>query len=537
MSKTIKHLSLSLISGLLLGLAWPMQGFTFLIFGALIPLLYLENLIRNDDDKRKGLRLFGYGYLSFLIWNLITTWWLYNSTVFGMLFANLCNSLFYTLIFLLYYWIKGRLHLRSANLFFISCWLAFEKLHLMWDFSWTWLNLGNVFSEKIYWIQWYEYTGTFGGSLWVLGLNLWLFSILKNQGFKTPKLLIRKLVAPLLGIALPIVFSLLLYQQVENPEKTIEVVLMQPNIDPYSTKYQLTNQDFLNQFLFQSKPHLTQTTDYILTPETYFAEGYGEELATYSSSDLHKQIQKGLTPYPKLQLITGIQFYDTYIQKKQPSFTANFVRNNMWVEFYNSALSEQYQQQPEVYHKSKLVVGVENMPFKAILKPLLGDLMIDMGGTVSSRVTQAERSVFSHPNRKEKAAPIICWESIFGEFVTGYVQQGATFLAVISNDAWWGETPGHKQLLSYTRLRAIETRRDIARSANTGISAIINAKGEIIKQTNYNTKTILTGKIASRSEFTFYTRFGDFIARLAVLISGLFLLLAISGRLKIKDNL
>ena len=532
MSKTLKHLVLSISTGIALGLSWPTRGLTLLIFIALIPLLYLEASIRKNTGKRKGLRVLGYSYVSVVTWNVITTWWLYNSTLFGMLFANLCNSLFYALISLLFYWAKGRLPLRSAHLFFISLWLAFEKLHLKWDFSWTWLNLGNVFSEQIYWIQWYEYTGTFGGSLWVLSLNLWLFYILKKQNFTFSKELVPKLVPPLLLLALPIAFSLMLYKKVETPEKTIEVVLIQPNIDPYSTKYELTNKIFLDQFWSQSKPYLTQDTDYVLTPETYFAEGYGEELASYPSAELHKEIQKELAVYPNLQWISGIQFYDTYVQKEAPSLTANYVRNNLWVEYYNSAVSEQYKETPEVYHKSKLVVGVENMPFKSVLNPLLGDLMIDLGGTVSSRKIQENRSVFSHTTTTEKAAPIICYESIFGEFVTEYIQNGATFLAVISNDAWWGETPGHRQLLSYTRLRAIENRRDIARSANTGISAFIDARGEILQQTAYNTKTVLTGKIASRSQQTFYSRYGDLIARWSVFLAALFLLLALSGRLK-----
>ena len=94
MSKTLNHLVLSLSTGMLLGLSWPTQGLTLLIFGALVPLLYVEESIRKDTGKRKGLRLFCFSYLSFLTWNLITTWWLFNSTLFGMLFANLCNSLF-----------------------------------------------------------------------------------------------------------------------------------------------------------------------------------------------------------------------------------------------------------------------------------------------------------------------------------------------------------------------------------------------------------------------------------------------------------
>ena len=102
MSKNLLHLSLSIGSGLALGLAWPTQGLTLMIFVALIPLLYLEEDIGRDKNKRKGVRVFAYSYLTFLIWNLITTWWLINSSVFGMLFVNLTNSLLYTLIFSLF---------------------------------------------------------------------------------------------------------------------------------------------------------------------------------------------------------------------------------------------------------------------------------------------------------------------------------------------------------------------------------------------------------------------------------------------------
>ena len=118
-------------------------------------------------------------------------------------------------------------------IFFIRIWIILEKLHLIWDFSWTWLNLGNVFSEKIYWIQWYEYTGAFGGSLWILFINIWIYSSVKNQRIFILKIFTRKLAPPIIGIALPIIFSLYLYEKVETPKKTIEVALIQPNIDPY----------------------------------------------------------------------------------------------------------------------------------------------------------------------------------------------------------------------------------------------------------------------------------------------------------------
>ena len=89
MSKTKLHLTLTLTSGIFLGLAWPTNGITLLIFVALLPLFFLEDRIREDHFKWKGLRVFGYSYLTFLIWNLITSWWLINSTFFGMAFPTI----------------------------------------------------------------------------------------------------------------------------------------------------------------------------------------------------------------------------------------------------------------------------------------------------------------------------------------------------------------------------------------------------------------------------------------------------------------
>ena len=139
--------------------------------------------------------------------------------------------------------------------------------------------------------------------------------------------------------------------------------------------------------------------------------------------------------------------------------------------------------------------------------------MLDLGGTVSSRATQNKRTVFTHSAEGSKIAPIICYESIYGEFVTEYARNGAQFFSILTNDAWWGNTQGHKQLLSYARLRAIENRRAIARSANTGISAFIDIQGRIDNSLRYNRQGALKGSVGLNSELTFYSKHGDYIAR------------------------
>src|SRR5690606_32707912 len=157
-------------------------------------------------------------------------------------------------------------------------------------------------------------------------------------------------------------------------------------------------------------------------------------------------------------------------------------------------------------------------------------------GTISVKTTQLERSVFNG-NDGTKVAPIICYESVYGEYVTGYVKNGADFLAIITNDAWWNETQGHKQHLSLARLRAIETRRDIARSANTGISAFINQKGEITSQTLYNEKTALLGKVTLNQKQTLYVLLGDYIAKVSIVIAAiLFVMLFFRKRIRVASG-
>ena len=146
--------------------------------------------------------------------------------------------------------------------------------------------------------------------------------------------------------------------------------------------------------------------------------------------------------------------------------------------------------------------------------------MIKLGDTIASLGMDKERKVFTNPFNNGKMAPIICYESVYGEFVTDYVKNGANFLGIMTNDSWWGETQGHKQLMAYARMRAIETRRDIARSANSGISAHIDAKGDVLADTFYGDKTTLFAKVNLYDYQTFYTRTGDLLSRISIFVFG-----------------
>lgn len=510
---------LALISGIILALGWPTYGFPVLLFFGFVPLLLAEYQLRHSEVKRKGLQIFGLAYLTFFIWNVTTTNWLRYADLFGASFAVFVNSALMAVLILLYHKYAKKQSQNRALLFLVVLWISFEKLHLEWEFAWPWLNLGNAFSEYISWVQWYEYTGTFGGTLWVWLLNVFTFKgVLTYTQIKDRSVLKSTLIQSLIGILVPIGISLGIYYTYSHEGETVNVIALQPNIDPYSEKYEVTNIKFSELFFELANSKITDSTDFVIAPETFFAES--TPINRFENSLLKSRLDRYVNTHDNVNLITGISFIDFFRDPKRVRKETNTYRfqDNTWYDDYNSAIFINSSDTVAKYHKSKLVVGVENFPYQSVLKPIIGDAMIDLGGTVAMKTTQDYRSVFTSSNSKYKVGPIICYESVFGEFVTGYVRNEANALAIITNDAWWNETQGHKQHLSYAKLRAVETRRDIVRSANTGISAIINAKGQIVDYLGYNEKGALSGQITTNDKVTFYVMAGDYIARISIFV-------------------
>lgn len=510
----MKNSFLVILSGLLLAVSWPTYGFPLIIFFAFVPLLLAEFNLRNHSSSNTRLKVFGFSYLSFFVWNLITTYWIYFSTPFGGIFAILANSLLMSVVFLLYHLVAKRTGFSAASAFLVSIWMVFEKIHLNWDFSWPWLNLGNAFSEYISWVQWYEYTGTFGGTLWIWLVNIAVFkAILQFLQFKEKSILYRAAFKIAALILIPLGISLFLYYDYQEPEKELEVVILQPNINPYTQKYTTNDSSIGDLLLKLSRESLTDSTDLVLAPETVFADGTRMSNFYHSEAVFFGQQISRLNP--GLSFLGGLSMFDRFSDPAKVQKQSNRIGAREWYDDYNSAfLTKNSSDSIQLYHKSKLVVGVENFPYQSILKPLLGEVMIDLGGTVAMKTTQEDREVLWLKDSLG-TAPIICYESVYGEYVTGYVKNGANFLSIITNDAWWGNTQGHKQHLSYARLRAVETRRFVARSANTGISAIINSRGNIEKQLGYEKQGSFRGKVGICNEKTFYVQYGDYLARIA----------------------
>jgi apolipoprotein N-acyltransferase len=385
------NLVLSIASGLALSIAWPTYGFVGLLFFGFVPLLIVLKSLRDQNPKRIYLKSFGLAYLSFFIFNIITTHWLYFSTAFGMWFAVLANSALMALVFLIYQFIARRTSFRNSIIFLIALWIGFEKMHMHWELAWPWLNLGNAFSENINWVQWYEYTGIFGGSLWVLFVNALFFNAYlkwKAKAFNG----VKHTILILSVIVLPIFISFFVKAQYPAFKQSSEIVVLQPNIDPYSEKYNTSNIQISNSLMGLIEEVLPQKNALILAPETVFAKGI--EMRRFPTSQAQKFKDKVFAKYPKTTILSGISLYEIIRSKDEVTPQSNVLREGVWYNDFNSAFYAEANKPVEFYHKSKLVVGVENFPFKPILEPILGNVMLDMGGTIATKTTQDERSVF-----------------------------------------------------------------------------------------------------------------------------------------------
>ena len=524
-----KYLLLSTFSGLLLFAGWSTLPIGTLSLISFIPLLFIEYEQLKNKKLHSGRTIFKYSYLSFFIWNLLSTWWIYFATPFGAAAAVILNSLFYTVVFWIYHITRKHLGNRIGDIAFITYWIAFEYIYLNGEISWVWLILGNTFANTPQLVQWYEYTGTLGGSLWILLTNIFIFRtlecIISDNKCKTIKIKYFRIIASISLLFIPIIISLYIFKNYKEQGKTAEFVITQPNIDPYNDKFS-GNISPYDQVLLSTetaKPLISDSTEYLIAPETAIPVGIWEN--QLEKNYYLKPFFELINTFPSLNIVTGATTYINYKNIKKTATARMIINNNdtIFYDAFNTAIHIN-NKGIETYHKSKLVIGVEMIPYPDKLG-FLSSLSIDLGGTSGSLGTQKHRTVFTSFDGKVRPGVIICYESVYGEFVTEYIKKGANILFIITNDGWWDDTPGYKQHFSFSRLRAIETRRSIARSANTGISGFINQKGEVIKKTNWWKKTAIANSLYLNNKKTFYVKYGDYIGRMALFSTVLILIM------------
>ncbi|GAA3967271.1 apolipoprotein N-acyltransferase [Pedobacter ginsengiterrae] len=528
MNKTQTYL-LALLSAFLLWLAWPPMPFTTpLLLIALVPLFIALENISTEKIKKQGKRIFLTAGLTFLIWNTASIYWVYNAisayngTVVAIpvsLIPYGLGALLMTFSFWLYYRLSKYTSKNIAYLGLVSFYIGLEYLQQTWDLAFPWMTLGNGLAGMHQLAQWYDYTGVYGGSLWILVSNILAFEAYKKLKTQTGYLRFRTFGFWALIVIIPIGISVIKYLNFEEKGTPSNVVVVQPNIDPYQ---KLENIPAAEQI--QILTHLSDSigqinTEYFIWPETAIPN-YSDEDRIRSNPDF-LTLQNFLSRYKNGTLITGIESIKIYPDKR--TISAKYAPDRgFYYDNFNSAMQVENSANVQFYHKSKLVPGAEKMPFPKVFSFMDG-VFSQLGGSVSGWGWQEKPSVL-YAQSGIGAAPVVCYESLWGDWIGQQVKDGAQFIAIITNDGWWGNTSGKDQHEMYAKLRAIETHRDVARSANTGISCFINQRGDVTQKTKWWTRTAIKADISLNDEITFYVKSGDVIAKL---LSALAVILAL----------
>ncbi|MBO4744359.1 MAG: apolipoprotein N-acyltransferase [Bacteroidales bacterium] len=513
--KKYRNLLLSVLSGLLLAAAWPTYGFAPIVFVAFVPLLIIEKDL-GANTKHGSWIIMLYSFIAFLIFNSITTWWICYASGVGGILACVLNAFLMTLTFQIYHFVRfNAFDKNKGQLALIPFWIGFEKLHYTWEINWPWLNLGNVFATSPSLIQWYSITGVEGGTLWVLLTNILIFKAIdKFINEHDTKELLRKMIAPVCFIIIPIVISVIMFNSYKEESRPIDVVVYQPNSDPYHEQYTLTEAEVLGRFTAMTKPLVDSNTDFIVCPESMMqTRTWENDLSQCNYINYYREYLRENAP--GAAVIVGTSTYRLYDKGEEHPASARDRGNGTFYDAYNTNMFIDTTETLQLHHKSKLTPGVEIMPYIRYM-PFIENLALDLGGTVGTLGTDKEIIPFWSMNSRAVIGSVICYESVFGAHVAQYVRNNANVLFISTNDGWWRDTQGYRQHCAYASILAIEHRRSIARSANTGISCIVDQRGVITHQTPYWKPDVFKATINLNDKVTFYSRFGDWLADIAV---------------------
>lgn len=529
---TRKFAALSLCSALLLSAGWLFPhcgGFALVGF---VPLLWMDRLA----DRCGKRRFFWWYYLTFILWNAATTWWVSLATVAGGIFAVVANAFFMALIWGSFRLVKRRFNSTLPYIYLVAAWIAWERFYFSAEVSWPWLTLGNAFAYSTTCIQWYEVLGTLGGSLWIWACNLAVFGLMSSIEDGRWKELNRKaraaaLTATVAIFVVPLTASWIRYATYRPvmDHGALDCLLVQPDLDPvakFETLTQKQQNDIAVALIGEGLARRDSLAPcLVVAPETFTSDVILNEI---NAGPTIRTLRKTIAGRPNTGLLFGADSYRIFDRITAPSYTARQTAKGTWYENHNSALLIDSSPNVQVYHKSRLVVAVEKMPW-----PRFFSKIDDAIGGVFGRCVGQDHVSLLHfvpalpmdasvvSSGLGKDTPIgcaICYESVFPEYFASYVALGAKAMTVITNDSWWGDTPGYRQHLRYSALRAIETRRDIARCANTGISAFINQRGDIVSRTSWAEPATLDGCVYLNDAITPFVRFGDVTGRLATFV-------------------
>ncbi len=449
---------------------FPLRWFSYL---ALIPLL----LVINKCSYKK---VFWYGLLFGGLFALFHLWWLYFLIVPVEPMTKILLYLGVTVLFVylgLYTALFSIITKYVGIIFAPLAWIILEFVRTKSEIGFPWGFLGYTQTPYIPFIQIASVFGVYGISAWVMLVNVIVYWIL------TKKQKMTYLIILILVFALPLGYGLL---RVKNLSSSLDVAIVQPNVGPNEKGDYESRNRLINELLDLIRRASEQKPDLIILPETATLSDITRNIP------LRDTIQKMLDTN-NVFLFTGTPLYSP---------------NSM--VYYNGAVFFRPGQVgfSEIYRKIHLVPFSERIPYADKISLFRKIETGDMGDCTPG----TEFTIFEVQSSKvQKFNGLICFEAIFPDLTREFTCRGSDLLINVTNDGWFGKTPGPHQHCEMSVMRSVENGVPLIRCANNGISLIADAYGRTKNRTNLFTQTIVFGSVSSSLTPTFYRKYGDIL--------------------------
>ncbi|MEB2329795.1 MAG: apolipoprotein N-acyltransferase [Ignavibacteriaceae bacterium] len=528
------------------GFSFPPFSFSPLVFFAFAFLLF------QFDNCSTYRQVFSRMYLLFFSWEILSVSWIALSgfregadtfLIIGGALTILIHTLFFVFCMMFLFFVRRNISNRKfpyLYLWFVPpIWIAHEYFQLFGQLNFPWLFLGYSHTYDLHKIQYIEFTGMFGISYWICLIGCITFYIVKlvqSGNWNNSRLKIITLaVAVVVIYFIPDFYNLFSdaadkYRS-KSDEGTVNIGIVQPNINPWK-KWGAKQEDLITNYLNLSSELISKDSlvQLIIFPET--------ALPFHFSWDLYNEkylMIKNYVDSIRIPMLVGSADIHFYRNSQYSPPDAKQFSNGQKYDTFNSAILVEPGKDKNTYirhNKFKLVAGSERMPYQHHLSFLKSLVKWSVG--LSSFQIGQDTLLFDLPGSDKKFNVAICYESVYPDFFARYVNMGADFSVIITNDGWWGKFFGTYQHNQYAVLRAIENRRWIARCANTGISCFIDPYGNQHIKTQIDETTTIGMNIGVVKEKTFYTKNGDIAGIVSAYICGVLFLVSIVAMVKRK---
>jgi len=510
---------LAILSGVLMFLGWPTIGFFPLLFVGLVPLFFALEKLEQSYGKWKFPLLLILVFVAHFVWIGVSLRWVYVTSPKTYYIAITLESLSIALAILPHFFIKQQLGDRMKWVFFVIAWMAVEYFNQHWMMGTPYFVLGSGFGMYPQLIQMYEFIGIEGGTLFLLIANVFLFLVIKDGLQK--KVNRKHIIGVFVGLS-PFIFSLFfdLSEGKEARKDQIHVAALHTYQETYTDEAHMHPEKVVDDLYDLSAKSDLNKVELICWPETIISNmGWLNGLI---NENAYKTLSAKLDKHKDLSICTG--GYGFSLAKDGPNdpYSKLDEARGYYYQIHNVAVTINKTGRWPIRSKEIFIPFQERIPFLKEM-PFLRNFADVVGA--NETVSYYEYGDNLHKTLKGNVfVPVLCFESIYPVRMAENAKD-ANFVTILANEFWNKDLSGSDQYMFNHIAIAIQSRTPIIRSSNSGISAIIDRRGNLIERRKGSDVGVISALLNKKTDQTFYEKIaGAFYGLSTFLFFGMIIL-------------